>query len=189
MLGSNVRNTRKAVWVYWAPVVFWLAVLFTESVSKYAAADETGRFIVPILHWLLPRLSMGQINTLHELIRKTGHFTGYGLLSYFLFRAWRGMYHVRNGTTEVLTRSYRRSGGILIFSENWRLPWATLALLGTSLVATCDEVHQMTLRNRTGSWWDVLLDSIGGLIFQFAILLYWKWRVGVERDVPARVEV
>ena len=155
--------------------------------SKYAAADETGRLILPVLHWLFPRFSFAQIEEMHVLIRKTGHFAGYGLLSYFFFRAWRGTSHLRAGTVEVLTRAYRRSKAVLV-SDNWCASWALLAMLATSLVATCDELHQMTLRDRTGSWWDVLLDTIGGLIFQVVILVYWKWRARTRRAVPERVE-
>jgi VanZ family protein len=183
-----VTNTRKAFFVFWVPLVIWLGVIFAESMSRYAASDETGRLILPVLHWLFPRLSFAQIEELHGLIRKTGHFTGYGLLSYFFFRAWRGTYHLRARTVEVLSRSYRRSGAALIFSDNWRATWALLAMVGTILVASCDEMHQMTLPDRTGSWWDVLLDTIGGLIFQIAIFLYWKWRARARRQVPERVE-
>lgn len=170
------------------PVLIWLAVIFTESMSPFAASDETSRIVIPVLHWLMPRLDLAQLTELHHMIRKIGHFTGYGLLGYLFFRAWRGTYHVHAGTAAVLSRAYSRSGAAMIFSEYWRASWALLALFGTSLVATCDEVHQMTLANRTGSWWDVLLDSIGGLIFQIAVLLFWKWRLRARRDVAVRVE-
>jgi VanZ family protein len=182
-----VTNSRKAFFVYWVPLVIWLGVIFAESMSRYAASDETGRLILPALHWLFPRLSFAQLDELHGLIRKTGHFAGYGLLSYFFFRAWRGTYHLRTRTLEALTSAYRQPKAV-IFSDNWRANWALLAMLCTSLIATCDEMHQMILPDRTGSWWDVLLDTIGGLIFQIAIFLYWKWRVRARREVPDRVE-
>jgi hypothetical protein len=45
-------------------------------------------------------------------------------------------------------------------------PDALLALLGTALVASCDEWHQTFLPNRTGTPWDVLLDCCGHAALQ-----------------------
>jgi VanZ family protein len=47
-----------------------------------------------------------------------------------------------------------------------------LALLGTSLVASLDELHQSYLPNRTGSPWDVLLDCTGALTLQLIVYIY-----------------
>ncbi len=169
------------------PVIIWLGVIFAESMSPFAASDQTSRIIVPILHWLMPRLDPAQLTEVHHLLRKIGHFTGYGLLSYLFFRALRATYHVRQGTADTLKRGYRRVSAILSFPEYWRGTWALLAMVCTSAVATADELHQMTLANRTGSWRDVLLDSVGGLIFQLGILLFWKWRTRARRE--ARMQV
>ena len=79
---------------------------------------------------------------LHVLIRKTAHVTVYALLSLFWFRAQRGP----------------RSG--------WQPGWALLALLVSLLVAIGDEFHQSFLLSRTGTPWDVLLDSMGALLMQ-----------------------
>ena len=47
---------------------------------------------------------------------------------------------------------------------------AALALLGTALMASCDEWHQAFLPNRTGSSsWDVLLDCSGALAMQLLV--------------------
>jgi VanZ family protein len=54
----------------------------------------------------------------------------------------------------------------------WRLPWALLAMAVTALTATADELHQMTIASRTGSWWDVLLDSCAGLLAQILIFCF-----------------
>lgn len=174
---------------YWVPVLIWLAVIFAESVSRFAASDETSRFVVPILHWLMPWLNSSQLQEAHHLLRKTGHFTGYGLLSYFLFRAFRGTQHLLAGSAEVLERTYRRSAVTLSRSEYWRAGWALLAIAGTFLAASADEMHQMTLPNRTGSWWDVLLDCIGGTTFLVALLVYWSLRARQRRENTVQVRV
>jgi VanZ family protein len=80
------------------------------------------------------------------LIRKCGHFTGYGLLGLAWLRAW----------WMTLPRS-------LFFID------AVLALLGTALIASSDEFHQSHLSNRTGSPWDVLLDCSGALAMQLLV--------------------
>jgi len=49
---------------------------------------------------------------------------------------------------------------------------AFLALLGTSLVASLDELHQSYLPNRTGSPRDVLLDCSGAIALQLAVYIY-----------------
>jgi len=167
----------KSFLVYWGPVILWLGIIFLESVSVYASSDQTGQLLIPILHWLFPGLDSAQLTEFHHLIRKTGHLTGYGLLSYFLFRAWRGTHWILRGTEDVIRRAHF-----------WRPSWALLALLGTAMVASLDEMHQMTLPNRTGSWWDVLLDTFGGLVFQIAILLFIGMRTRSTRSIPERVE-
>ncbi len=87
----------------------------------------------------------------HAVLRKTGHFVGYFTLSVLLFRSWRA--------------SFPR------LSTRWCLQWATLAVLGTSLVATLDEWHQTFLPSRTGMVRDVVLDSCAGVVAQIVLFL------------------
>jgi len=49
---------------------------------------------------------------------------------------------------------------------------ASLALLGTALIASCDEFHQTFLPNRTGTPWDVLLDCSGALVLELIVYLF-----------------
>jgi VanZ family protein len=48
-----------------------------------------------------------------------------------------------------------------------------LAWLGTLSVAALDEWHQSFIPSRTGTVWDVLLDSVAGVAF--LVIAYW-WR-------------
>lgn len=182
------KLTKKAFVAYWVPLIIWLCVIATESLFPFAASDHTSRLVIPVLHWLMPHLNLAQLTEIHEVLRKAGHFVGYGLLSFFFFRALRGTHHIYHGTENLLSRAYFRSGVFLPLANYWRPGWAILAVIGTSIVANCDELHQMTLKNRGGSWWDVLLDTIGGLTFQLAILVFISIKVRAGRRALDRVE-
>ena len=95
-------------------------------------------------------------NTIHHFIRKCGHFFGYGMIGLLWLRAW--------------WMTLPRSGFLLD---------ATLAFLGTALVASSDEFHQSFLPNRTGIPMDVLLDCCGALTLQLA-------GVCLHADFPAQ---
>ncbi len=55
----------------------------------------------------------------------------------------------------------------------WTLRWATIAILGTALVASLDEWHQSFIPSRTGTWQDVVLDTCAGFAAQIIIFLWW----------------
>jgi VanZ family protein len=69
------------------------------------------------------------------------------MLSVLVLRGWRA--------TLVRNRSWW-----------WRPSW--LSWLGTAFVATMDEWHQSYIPSRTGSIWDVALDSAAGAAFLLA---------------------
>lgn len=178
------RLTREAFVRYWIPVVGWLFVIAFESTSLSAA--RTGGIVDPILHWIFPRFSLDRIDYIHEIGRKVGHFIGYGLMSYFLFRAIRGTHHVHDGTENIL-RSRILPAGCKLFASLWQFRWAVLAVIGTALVATADEMHQMSDPTRTGTWWDVLLDSSGAVIFQLLVFAFIRLRTSRQQGVPETV--
>lgn len=178
------KLTQEAFIRYWIPAICWMIVIAIESTSLSAA--RTGSIVDPILHWMLPRLSFDQIEHIHEVGRKVGHFIGYGLMSYFFFRAFRGTHHVYHGTENIL-RNKIVPAGQRLFEYLWQWRWAALAILGTALVATADEIHQMGEPTRTGTWWDVLLDSIGALVFQLVIMAIIRARTPKRRGVAETV--
>jgi VanZ family protein len=67
----------------WLPAILWLIALFVLSTSVFSA-ENTGRIIVPMLHFLLPGTSMPTIFLMHAIIRKAAHFTNYGILFWIL---------------------------------------------------------------------------------------------------------
>jgi VanZ family protein len=69
----------------WLPVILWGVVIFSMSTSTFSAIN-TSRFIEPMLGWLFPLASRETIAVLHALVRKSAHFTEYGVLFWLLLR-------------------------------------------------------------------------------------------------------
>jgi VanZ family protein len=145
----------------WLPVAIGICVIAFESTSWFGA-DHTSSLLRPIYEALFGPISDARWEPIHHLIRKCGHFVGYGLLCLTWLRAWWMVLALRA-------------------SAFWRC--AVLALAGTALVASCDEWHQTFLPNRTGTPWDVLLDSCGATV---AILLVYAFARSFRADKPKR---
>jgi len=141
----------------WIAAILWLIVIAIESTS-YLSANSTSRILYPLLH-LLFGLNHARFEHWHIYIRKGGHVFGYGLLSFLLFRAWR----------ETLPS---------IQNSKWTLRWSTIAVLGTAFVASLDEWHQSYIPSRTGTPWDVLLDTSAGIAVQILVFLWTSWFYG-----------
>lgn len=141
----------------WIAAILWLIVIAIESTS-YLSANSTSRILYPLLH-LLFGLNHARFEHWHIYIRKGGHVFGYGLLSFLLFRAWR----------ETMPS---------IENSKWTLRWSTIAVLGTAFVASLDEWHQSYIPSRTGTPWDVLLDTSAGIAVQILVFLWTSWFYG-----------
>jgi VanZ family protein len=150
-LSSDRHEVLKA----WIAAILWLIVIAIES-SALLSASNTSRILYPMLHFLFG-LDWEHFEDWHFLIRKTGHVVGYGTLSILLFRAWRA-------TLPAMS------------DVKWTPRWATIAILGTALVASLDEWHQSFIPSRTGRWQDVVLDTCAGFAAQVIIFLWWVWR-------------
>jgi VanZ family protein len=148
-LNSDRHNVLKA----WIAAILWLIVIAIES-SALLSASNTSRILYPLLHFLLG-LDWPRFHEWHFYIRKGGHVIGYAILSILLFRAWRA-------TLPALDNA------------NWTMRWATIAILGTALVASLDEWHQSFIPSRTGAVRDVVLDTCAGIGAQVLIFLWWK---------------
>ena len=138
----------------WIALILWLIVIAIES-TTYLSSQNTSRFLYPLLHFIFG-IDYASFEPYHAFLRKTGHVFGYGLLSILFFRAWR----------ETLPST---SGA------RWTIRWASIAILGTAIVASLDEWHQSYLPTRTGTLHDVILDSCAGLAAQLALFLWFRW--------------
>ncbi len=142
---SNDERDRR-FWIRtWWPVTAMAALIAMSSSTAFGANDTTGP-----LRWLWQAVfgpvSNAEWGIVHLLIRKSGHFAGYGVLGLAWLRAW-----------------------WLTFPRARFIASAALALLGTACIASCDELHQAFLANRTGSPWDVLLDCTGAIVLQMLV--------------------
>ncbi len=151
-------NDRHEVLKAWLAAALWLIVIAIES-TAWLSAHNTGRILYPILHYLFG-LNWDQFDGWHFFIRKGGHVFGYGLLSFFLFRAWR--------ETLAVGAAFR--------NPRWTLRWSSIAVVGTALVASLDEWHQSFIPSRTGRWQDVVLDTCAGVGAQFVVFLFYRTR-------------
>ncbi len=142
----------------------WICVIVLES-SDLGSSEHTGVILRSIWRALFGKPSPATFAFVHNLIRKTGHFVGYAILSWLIFRALRRTW--QNGQ-EILrrTRNYF-----------WQMRWSVGAVLGTAVVASLDEIHQTFNPARTGRWQDVVLDSCGAIALQLLLFLTTQFRV------------
>lgn len=134
----------------WIPVAIAIGVIVLES-TKFLGADHTNGPLRMIYQAIFGPVSDLAWLEIHHVIRKTGHFLGYGTIGLLWLRAWH------------MTAP--------------RLSWlacSALALLGTAIIAGSDEFHQSFLPNRTGMFRDVVLDCIGATVL-LSLVLVWKW--------------
>jgi VanZ family protein len=133
----------------WLPVVIWLAFIALES-TDMMSGEHTGNFLHSILTPWFGEIPYRQLDLLNFLLRKTGHLTGYAVLSLLVFR----------GLIRTFTGSVTR--------------WAGLAIAFTALVASADEYHQSFIPSRTSSIRDVMLDVCGAVLMMLFTLLTLK---------------
>jgi VanZ family protein len=132
----------------WLPVVLGIAVIVLES-TEWFGSDNTSHPLRLLFEALFGHVNDTAWQFLHHLIRKSGHFLGYGTIGLLWLRAW-----------------------WMTLSHSHFLVDALLAFLGTALVASADEFHQSFLPDRTGTPWDVLLDCCGAITLQLVVYIF-----------------
>ncbi len=111
------------------------------------------------------------------VLRKSGHMVGYGLLCFSWLMLLRGTYWLQHDYVNSL------KGRLKVRRILWRPEWAGLAVLCTFLVAAADELHQMSIPSRTGTWRDVALDTSAGVL---VVALVWAKAAWLCRDEQER---
>jgi VanZ family protein len=142
----------------WTPALFGVAIVATESTTTFSSAN-TSYWLRPIVESLIGHVSTPAFEEFHHLLRKTGHFTFYGLLCVLFVRGW------------LLT--FARDASLRTTVWRWR-SWAA-GMLSVFLVASADELHQSFLPSRTGLFSDVLLDTSGGLVLSAVVMGFGWW--------------
>lgn len=130
---------------HWAPTIVWAVVIWVFSTHLFSQ-EATGRYILPVLKWLLPKASLRTLHTLHDVIRKAAHVVEYFIFSFLILRGIRG----------------ERRG--------WQVHWGLAALAIAASYAALDEVHQAFVPARKPSLIDVLRDISGAALAQL-----WAW--------------
>jgi VanZ family protein len=138
------RRITYIVW-QWLPVTLWLLVIAVES-TDLMSARNTGSVLYVALTAIVGPVDPDRFAIFHFVLRKAGHFTGYGILSFLFFRA------LRATVTSSLARLW------------------PLSVLFTGIVASLDEWHQTFLPSRTGALHDVVLDTFAAVCVQTVIL-------------------
>jgi len=152
---QTVRH--RAEWLSaWLPVLLFSTVFVAES-TQYFGADRTSEPLQRVAEALFGYDVGVYWDTIHHIIRKTGHFMGYGVLSLVCFR---GFWLAIEDTAARQVRRLRAHG---------------LAILVTFLAAGADELHQCFVPNRCGQFSDVMLDTCGAAVLGVLLYLGMQW--------------
>lgn len=157
------RDQKRALFFAWLPAAIGVLVICTES-TDYLSSAHTGS-VLQRMSWWLGCCSHWNFWLVNHILRKTGHFIGYGILGLLFYRGW------------------RKSGTILSIRRP-RPVDAIFSFACTLVVASGDEFHQSFLPSRTGQPQDVLLDMCGVVMFLAALQL-WLLVQRRRRAVPA----
>jgi len=152
-LTTDLTASRPNLVRAWWPAVVWIGLIALESTDSFSA-QNTGTVLYTIFTRLFGNINLYHFLIFHHYLRKTGHVVGYGMLSLLLLRGWRatlGRVHT------LLLRA------------------VLLSWLGTVCVGGMDEWHQSYIPSRTGTIWDVALDSVAGVAF-LVVAYFWLRR-------------
>ncbi len=144
-------SSRRCAFLHWLPAALAVLVIALES-TVFMSSSNTSRWLRPVWEWLFGPISLHRWNIVHECIRKSGHFIGYGLVSVCFFHGFRNTLRIHSTLRALWMRS------------------SVLAIGCTILIASADEFHQAFLPGRGSSPWDVGLDTCGAIIAQLIVL-------------------
>lgn len=135
---------------YWFPVFLWMGCIFGFSTDLFSSNNTAG-LLSPAIKRMYPEVSEHLLQVLNFLIRKSTHVVEYAFLSLLVFRALR-------------QDQPRR----------WTRRWAMVSMLVVVGYALSDEWHQSFTVQREASLYDVGLDTLGGLLMQSGLAVFYK---------------
>jgi len=133
----------------WGPVILGGIAIWVFS-TEWFTDVQTGRIVIPVLHWLFPWMTPRMLVLGHKGVRKLAHVCVYFTFGLLLLRALRGQ------------------------EQGWRWRWAIAAVCIAAAYAALDEFHQTFVPLRQPSVRDVCLDAFGAVAAQ--LTLWWRSR-------------
>jgi len=140
----------RATLARWAPVVVWAGCISWFSTGAFSA-QSTNSYIDPVLRYFFGELAPETFRFAHTIIRKSAHFLEYAVLAILLCRA--------------LTEPGARPTPAILLR----------VIVSCAIYACLDELHQLFVPRRTGSFYDSLLDTLGATVGALLLLM---WRPG-----------
>jgi hypothetical protein len=142
---------------YWVPPILWSASILAAS-SDLFSAGHTRILLLELFRRALGHpLREDVFAIVHELGRKCGHLTAYGIAAALNYRG------LRQG------------------SPDWSAKSAIAAILMAAALGAADEAHQALVPSRTGTPLDVLIDTCGATL---ALLIVYSAAIrGARRGV------
>ena len=143
------RSAPQRVWRY-SLLLLWMFFISFASGSEFSALN-TSTVVRPLILWFFPNISDDRLAAIHFLIRKSAHFTEYGVLAFLASRAFTTSSHA----------FIRRN-------------WFQLGVLLVVCYSLLDEFHQSFVPSRTASLYDSGIDMAGGVTVLLIFKLYYK---------------
>lgn len=122
-------------YIWWALSILWMVVIYYMSSQNGEESTHTSSVVYNIIQFVLPNI---EYNTSIIIIRKAAHVTEYLILMTFFYKSIQQINPTKAGF---------------------------YALVGTVFYAMTDEFHQLYIIGRSGSVFDVMIDSLGALMF------------------------
>ena len=155
----------------WVPVLLSLVFVCFTSTS-FMGGSHTQVLVDNVWRAVLGTWHRNITATVNEVIRKVGHFFGYGMIGLLFRNAWHSSIRAH-----LVAINYRRLGSRLL-GRRLMLSASGLSVLCTFVVGCLDEWHQKYLPGRVSSFRDVLLDTAGALVLN---LVFWSLRAQRRR--------
>lgn len=124
---------------YWLPPILWM-IFFFPVLNRFLGSPAIYRALLTVFDFFFQDISASSIEVPYIIIRKSIHFVEYAILTFLLFRAFRGD-----------------------SPEKWETRWAVYSGVITIIYGFLDEFLQTFVPTRNGSILDSVINSAGVL--------------------------
>ena len=130
-------------------LIAWMSFIFYMSGKTAVASTKDSDFVINLINSLGLNFSESFGEFASVIVRKGAHLTEYMILCLLIYN--------------VLSDYIEKNKRIYIYS-----------VIGVFLYACSDEFHQIFVPGRAGRFTDVLIDTSGGIIGTFIVMIYYK---------------